>query len=286
MLNYSRIARTESVDSVRFFKSMSADYKHFAIHLGQSAGEIIRRNFVLGMKKEWKSDATPLTETDRTINQMVINAVKAKYPDHNILAEEGDALSGQSDFVWVCDPLDGTIPFSHGIPMCTFSLALVHRGKTIIGVIYDPFMDRMFVAERGKGAFLNDEPIHVSKRNSIKQSMFGMVYWKNAPFDFSICTEVLRNEQAKIVVIASIAYMAALVAGGEFVATLFPGDKPHDSAALSVIVEEAGGKVTDVYGNAQRYDRPIRGHIASNGILHAQLVALVEKTVLRDEKKS
>lgn len=260
---------------------MPTDYKKFAVDLALAAGEIIRRNFVLNMKKEWKPDATPLTESDLLINQMVIDAVTKTFPDHSVLSEEGDFFSDQSEFVWVCDPLDGTVPFAHGIPLCTFSLALTHQGKSILGVIYDPFMDRMYVAEKGRGAFLNDKKIQVSDSDTFKQSLFGIVYWKSAPFDFSLMTEFLRNEQAKIVVVASIAYMAALVAGGQFAATLFPGDKPHDSAALKVIIEEAGGRVTDVYGKEQRYDRPIRGHIASNGILHARLVALMRETVLK-----
>ncbi|MEK7665421.1 MAG: inositol monophosphatase [Patescibacteria group bacterium] len=262
---------------------MSSDYQQFAVDLAHAAGEVIRRNFMLGMKKEWKSDATPLTESDLLINQMVIDAVKNTFPDHSVLAEEGDAFSEQSEFVWVCDPLDGTVPFSHGIPLCTFSLALTHKGESVLGVIYDPFMDRIYVAEKGKGASLNGKTIQVSQSDTFKQSLFGIVYWKSAPFNFSVMTEFLRNEQAKIMVVASIAYMAALVASGEFVATLFPGDRPHDSAALKIIIEEAGGRVTDVYGNEQRYDRPIHGHIASNGVLHERLVELVRKTVLEQD---
>lgn len=259
---------------------METAYKSFAMELARAAGVIIKQNFVLGMKREWKEDATPLTATDVEINRLVIEAIRKQFPEHSVLAEEGDFFSETSEYVWVCDPLDGTVPFSHGIPLCTFSLALTKQGESILGVIYDPFMDRLFVAERGKGAELNGEPIHVSQRAVLKESPIGIVYWKDAPFDFSLCTEGLRYEQAKIMVIASIAYMASLVACGEFVATLFPGNKPHDSAALKVIVEEAGGCVTNVHGNEQRYDRPILGHIASNGVLHRQLVELVQKTVL------
>jgi len=269
---------------VSLLQNMNQDYRQFAVELAQTSGEIIKNNFVLGMKKEWKQDATPLTVTDTKINQMVIDAVKTHFPDHSVLAEEGDYFSKTSEYVWVCDPLDGTVPFSHGIPLCTFSLALTKNGQSILGVIYDPFMDRMFVAEQQKGATLNNEPIRVSERTMIKESLVGIVYWKNAPFDFSHFTEVIRNEQAKIMVVASIAYMASLVACGEFVATLFPGDRPHDSAALKIIIEEAGGRVTDVYGNEQRYDRAIQGHIASNGILHDQFVELVRNTVLNQKK--
>lgn len=253
-------------------------YKRFAIDLAKRAGDIIRKNFKLGMKKEWKADNTPLTETDLIINQLVIDRVKQKFPSHSVLSEEGSDFSEKSDYVWVCDPLDGTIPFSHGIPVCAFSLALVHKGESILGVVYDPFMKRMFVSEKGKGAFMNGKEISVSSRDTFKHSLLSVVHWNGAPFDFSRLAVTLKNEGARISNI-SIAYIGALVAAGEFVGTIFPGDQPNDTAALKVLVEEAGGKVTDIFGNEQRYDRPIKGHIASNGILHEKLLALVRETI-------
>ena len=253
-------------------------YKQFALELAKQAGGIIRGNFRLGMKKEWKADDTPLTETDLIINHLVIDSVKQTFPGHSILSEEGDDFSEESDYVWVCDPLDGTIPFSHGIPVCVFSLALVYKGESVLGVVYDPFMDRMFFAEKGKGTFMNEKKISVSSRDTFKHSLFSVVHWNGAPFDFSRLAVVLKNEGARISNI-SIAYMGALVAAGEFIGTIFPGDHPNDTAALKVLVEEAGGKVTDIFGNEQRYDRPIKGHVVSNGILHEKLLALIRKTV-------
>jgi myo-inositol-1(or 4)-monophosphatase len=254
------------------------DYKRFAIGLAKQAGKIIKKNFKLGMKKDWKADNTPLTKTDLIINQMVIDSVNRTFPDHSILSEESSDFSEESDYVWVCDPLDGTIPFSHGIPVCAFSLALVHKGESILGVVYDPFMDRMFFAEKGKGAFMNKKKISVSSKNTLKHSMLSVVHWNGAPFDFSKLTVVLKNRGAKISNI-SIAYMGALTAAGEFVGTIFPGNQPNDTAALKVLVEEAGGKVTDIFGNEQRYDRPIKGHLVTNGLLHVALLELIQKHV-------
>ncbi|MBI3626632.1 hypothetical protein HY224_01135, partial [Candidatus Uhrbacteria bacterium] len=95
-------------------------HKDFALQLAKEAGQIIRTNFVLGMKKEWKKDNTPVTETDLRINQMVIERINSAWPGHGVLAEEGNKLiEGGSEFVWVCDPIDGTIPFSYGIPVST-----------------------------------------------------------------------------------------------------------------------------------------------------------------------
>ncbi len=259
---------------------MVMDYKTFALGLAQDAGAIIRKNFMLGMKKEWKTDDSPVTVTDLAINQMVIDAVKKEFPDHSILAEEGSDFSESSEYIWVCDPVDGTIPFSHGIPTCVFSLALTRNGESILGVVYDPFMDRMFFAEKGEGAFLNDKKTSVSSRDTIKNSLFGVCSgWKDAQFDFAGIVEALKGERARMTDVGSITYMGMLVAAGEFAATFFHGTKSHDTAALKVIVEEAGGKVTDLFGNEQRYDREIKGHIISNGILHDRLVQIARATI-------
>lgn len=120
----------------------------FAINLAKQAGPIIKNNFVLGMKKEIKQDKTPLTVTDLAINDLVNKAVAKMFPDHGLISEEGGFYSGQ-DYTWVCDPVDGTIPFSHGVPICMFMLGLMYKGQSILGVVYDPFMDKMYYAEKG-----------------------------------------------------------------------------------------------------------------------------------------
>jgi myo-inositol-1(or 4)-monophosphatase len=255
------------------------DYKKFAIDLAKEAGVIIKKNFILGMKKEWKSDGSPLTETDLVINQLVIDTVKKEFPTHSVLAEEGSDFSEESDYVWVCDPLDGTIPFSHGIPTCVFSLALTHHGESIVGVVYDPFMDRMFVAEKGKGAFMNEKKIYVSENRVLKSAIVGITYWKDASFDLSNFAEALKIERAHLLSIYSITYMGVLVASGELVATIYPGNKSYDTAAVKVIVEEAGGRVTDLFGDEQRYDRDSRGHLVSNSLLHEELLELIRSNV-------
>lgn len=255
------------------------DAKVFALDLAHRAGAIIKKNFMLGMKKEWKIDElhdSPVTKTDVAINRLVVDGVKKEFPSHSILGEEESELSGTGEYVWVCDPIDGTKAFSHAIPTCVFSLALTRRGKSITGVIYDPFMDRMFFAQHGKGATMNGQKISVSSRDTIKNSLFGVCSgWKDAPCDFSPVSAALKRENAEVIDVGSITYMGALVAAGEFGGTMFQGTKPYDTAALKVIVEEAGGKVTDLFGNDQRYDRDIKGHIISNGILHGVLLDMI-----------
>jgi myo-inositol-1(or 4)-monophosphatase len=244
-------------------------YKDFVLDLAMKAGAIMRANFSLGMKKDWKEDDTPLTVTDTTINRMVIEEIKKKFPDHALLGEEESNLK-DSEFVWVCDPVDGTVPFSHGYPTFMFSLALVQKGETILGVLYDPILNRMFYAEKGKGTSLNDKVIHVSD-GGLKSALINL--------DTDVRLANLRNKlidrDGFTTTFYSATYGASLVACGEFVAEVYEYDKPWDAAAVKIIVEEAGGKVTDIAGQEQRYDKPINGFVATNGHVHDELIELI-----------
>ncbi len=251
-------------------------YLATAISLAKEAGEIMRKNFTLNMQKEWKADHTAVTETDLAINELVLKKLKEKYPDHSILSEEGDDFSHESEYVWVCDPLDGTHNFSHGVPTSTFALALTHQGTPILGVIYDPFLDRMFYAEQGKGAYLNGSPIHVSESPLLKRTVIGLGKWDGVRNLFPVAEE-LRNHGVRLVTGLSIHYMSALVAAGEFAATFFSSTAPHDTAAAKILVEEAGGKVTNLFGGSSRYDRDVEGQLTSNGILHEELLAIMDR---------
>ncbi|PIQ91691.1 MAG: hypothetical protein COV70_02455 [Parcubacteria group bacterium CG11_big_fil_rev_8_21_14_0_20_39_22] len=253
-------------------------YLKFALEIAKSAGDIIERDLSLQIKRTRKEDGTFLTGTDIYINRMVVKAVKDRFPGHSINSEEGSFFLEGSEYVWLCDPLDGTNQFARGVALCAFSLALVKNGKSVLGVIYDPFCKRMFYARENKGAFLNGKKIKVSSSRSLSGSQFGAIHWRGAEFDFSRLPDVLRDNDARSMQV-SIAYMGALVAGGTFEGTIFPGTQPNETAAIKIIVEEAGGKVTDVFGNDQRYDIPIKGHIASNGILHKRLLKIISSII-------
>jgi myo-inositol-1(or 4)-monophosphatase len=248
----------------------------FVEDLAQVAGQMITSSLTLGIQREWKSDQTPVTEVDKSINQMVIDAVHREFPDHSILAEEGSDLSRSKEYVWVCDPIDGTFPFMHAIPVSTFTLALVHDGQPIFGLIYDPFMKRMFVGEKGKGTTLNGKIIHPSKAKSIKNQTIGVVFWKGNMDIFAPLLDKLCDHGGKIMDLCSMAYMDALVASGELGATIFPGLSAHDSAAAKIVIEEAGGIFTSLTGEIDRYDAPVHGHIsAANQDIYDQIISLL-----------
>lgn len=249
-------------------------YKKFAIDIAVKVGEIMLANFSLGMKKDWKKDNTPLTATDIAINKLVIKEIANNFPDHSLLGEEESNMHN-SEYVWVCDPVDGTIPFSHGYPAFMFSLALTRAGESILGVMYDPILNRMFYAEKGKGAFLNGNKIKVSPVNGFKKAMI------NLDTDFRLID--LRNKlverDAYATTFYGATYGASLVACGEFVAEVYEYSKPWDGAAAKIIIEEAGGKVTDIIGKEQRHDKRINGFVATNGLMHNELIGLIKESL-------
>src|SRR3990167_6068976 len=227
------------------------NYKNFVIDLAYKAGERMRKDFVLGMKKEWKKDKTPVTVTDIFVNQLVIDSISKKFPEHSILAEEISNLK-DSEHVWVCDPIDGTVPFSHGTPTFGFSLALVHDGEPKLGVLYDPILDRMIYAEEGKGAFLNGKRVKVSPRKTLPMSVIDI-----GDRRMQYAKLVLSEKDVHITRMASCVYAGLLLAAGEYTGVVYSYQNPWDAAGVKIAVEEAGGKVTDLLGKEQRYDRPI-----------------------------
>ena len=225
------------------------------------------------MKKEWKADHSPVTETDHAINAIVLKEIQRKFPKHSILSEEGNAVK-ESEYVWICDPVDGTHNFAHGIPTVTFALALIKSGVPIVSVINDPFMNRLFTAEKGKGAYLNGKRIHVSNDPLIKRTMIGMGKM-NEVRNLIPVFERARHYGARIVTGLSIHYMCMLVACGEFSAAFFGGASPHDISASALLVSEAGGKATDLFGKVPKYyEKEMDGQIVSNGRVHDELMTL------------
>ncbi|MDZ7377004.1 MAG: inositol monophosphatase, partial [candidate division KSB1 bacterium] len=148
-------------------------FKQLAIATARQAGAILRDN--LGQygtyHAENKSPFDYVTEVDRTCEQFIINSITEHFPDHEILSEESGRNKNDNEFCWIVDPLDGTTNFIHGNPHIAVSIALQHAGKIILGVVYDPFRDEMYSAERGKGAYCNNKPIHVSHLNQINRCL-------------------------------------------------------------------------------------------------------------------
>jgi myo-inositol-1(or 4)-monophosphatase len=240
------------------------------------AGGIMKTYFThFGMERVVKSDTTPLTKADTEINQLVIEHIRALSSEVDIIGEEASDRTA-SPWQIMCDPVDGTFPYTWGMPVATFMLGLMYERKPVMGVIYDPFTDRLYSAEVGKGAWMNGTPLQVSSATLTDRPIVGYVSWPGCPYNVLRACQYLEERGVTLVNLCSIGYIEAAVATGEFVGTIFPGTKHHDTAPGHIIVEMAGGKVTDIFGQPLHYrDGKIDGHIMSNGRLHDLLVEAV-----------
>ncbi len=148
------------------------NYLEFAKTLAKEAEEIALRYFSFETESIWKEDNTPLTEADTEINYLVIKRINETYPEHSIYGEERSEIKANSKYIWVCDPIDGTIAFSCGLPIFVFSIALVDQsdGQPILGLINDPIMKTMYWAYKGNGAYRNGKEIFVSNEVTLKNT--------------------------------------------------------------------------------------------------------------------
>lgn len=265
---------------------MEQVYLQFAKDIAYKAGEIMVKYFNQFNNSNYKDDNTIVTIADKEINKYLIKEVKEKFETHSVDGEEES--NGESNLVWVCDPIDGTALYARQIHNSVFSLALVENGTPIIGVIYDPFSKDMYYAIKGKGAYQNDKPINVNNlKLNDKRSISHYDMWPNAEYNiYDIIKELGKNSY--FISIGSIAKASTEVAKGNFTLALFPGTKHKncDIAAAKIIVEESGGKVTDLFGNNQRYDKDINGAIISNGIIHEEVISIIKKHLQNNQKEN
>lgn len=258
------------------------EYLKFAKDIAYEAGKIMLKYFNQDNGASYKGDKTIVTLADREINSYLIKKVKEQYPNHAVDGEEEQ--EGKSNFVWVCDPVDGTAMYARHIPVAVFSLALVIDGVPNVGVVYDPFTDSLYTAIKGKGAYKNGEKISVNDYTLDDiRTVCHCDMWSKAKYNVCEVFEELRK-QTRLNDIGSITRASCCVATGDYSLTIFTGTehKHCDIAAVKVIVEEAGGKVTDLFGNEQRYDQSIKGALISNGIVHDEVVKVIKNFIVEE----
>ena len=256
---------------------MNNEYLEFAKSIAYEAGRIMHKYFSGTPDSSYKEDRSIVTIADKEINDYLISCVKKTYPNHSVDGEEESF--GKSDYVWVCDPIDGTALYAIHVPVAVFSLALVVDGVPIVGVVYDPFTDNLYSAIKGEGAYQNDNKISVNNLllDDMK-SVSNYDMWPTSPYNiYDVITKL--GKKTYFVSLGSVIRASMAVASGNFSLAIFPGIKRKncDIAATKIIVEEAGGKVTDFFGKEQRYDGDINGAIISNGIVHNEVVELIKK---------
>lgn len=227
-----------------------------------------------------KTDKTIVTKADTDINRLVIEVLNREFPGYSIWGEEESSIIDGAEYTWVCDPVDGTMPFAKAIPISTFSLGLIDSdGNSVVGVAYDPFGDRLFEAVKGQGAFLNGARIGVSDTASLDGAYIDEELWINQEeqISFDNPKDILNKRGAKVITMCSAVITGCMVAQGSFDAMIFGQGKPEDIAALAVIISEAGGRVTDLFGNQQRYNTNIKGAVVSNGLIHDEICDILRQ---------
>ncbi len=240
------------------------------------AKEILRffnKDFVISNKEGINN---LVTEADHASERAIIDVIQQDFPEHRLLTEETGEIIRDSDHKWIVDPIDGTINFAHGIPLNCVSIAIEKAGVIVMAAVYNPHMDEFFFAEKGKGALLNDKPIQVSEEIQAVRSClvtgfpYTYINMPNGPLDIF---ERFIRKGVPVRRLGSAAIDLCWVAAGRFDGFYEHKLEPWDSAAGYLIVEEAGGKVTDHAGNKfSIYQHKV---LATNGKIHDEMVGVI-----------
>jgi len=247
-----------------------------ALQAAEVGGTVLLEKFGTALQIRHKGDIDLVTDADLAAEAAIVQELRRTFPRHDILAEEGDYGSRSSSYQWIIDPLDGTTNFAHGLPWWAVSIALEVAGEVILGVVYNPVMGEMFVAEKGQGAWLNERPIRVSPTASLDQALLATGF----PYDrktsaannydhfvaFQQAAQACRRPGAASL---DLVYTACGRFDGYWEMKL----KPWDVAAGQLIVSEAGGRGSDFSGAGL----DIHGAeiLASNGLLHQPMLDIL-----------
>lgn len=217
-----------------------------------------------------------VTAADHASEDAILEVIRNAYPGHSILTEETGAIEQYSEYKWIIDPIDGTVNFAHGIPLNCVSIGVEYKGDLILGMVYNPHMNELFFAESGKGATLNEQPVKVSNEKDAMKSClvtgfpYTYIQQNNGPIE--VFSRFVR-EGVPLRRLGAAAIDLCWVAAGRFDGFYEHHLQPWDSAAGFLIVEEAGGKVTDFEG--RRYSPYHPKILATNGLIHEQMLNMI-----------
>lgn len=251
---------------------MSKSYLEVAIEIAREAGAILCEEFHRPPQISYKGDVDLVTQADKRSEQAIVSKLTSYFPEHGIIAEEGsghESASG-SEFCWHIDPLDGTTNFAHKYPCFSVSIAVAQRNRVLAGVVFNPYYNELFAAARGEGATLNGKKICVSKVKTLSTSLlctgFPTHQRKTTPnihfyWEFTLRSHGVRRDGSAALDLAS-------VAAGRFDGFWEFGLNKWDTAAGTLLVEEAGGKISDFEGNGYQLGGPTI--LATNGLIHEE----------------
>jgi myo-inositol-1(or 4)-monophosphatase len=258
---------------------MASLERRVAIDAARAAGRLLRDELSGARHIAFKGSPTNLvTEMDQRAEVLILERLRGAFPDDAILAEEQGAAGGRSGRRWIVDPLDGTTNYAHGLPIFGVSIALEAARRLVLGVVYDPSRDEMFVGERGAGATLNDTPIRVSATASLGSSLLvtGFPYNIRETADTNLPEYAAFSLRARAVRrLGSAVIDLAYVACGRFDGFWELRLGAWDVAAGAVVLEEAGGRITGIDGRALDVDAPTL--LATNGLIHDEMLRALEE---------
>ncbi len=258
------------------------DFLKTAVDIAREAGALLADFFRRPLEISYKRKSDLVTQADRASEALIVERLRRHFPTHAIVAEEGGSQGVDSEYCWYVDPLDGTTNFAHGFPVYCVTLGLAHRGEVVAGVVFDPNRDELYTVERGSGAFLNGRRLRVSKTVQLSEALLATGFPPFATnhdlniqfyFRFTELTHGIRRAGSAALDLCS-------VAAGRFDGFWELKLNPWDKAAGSLLVSEAGGRVSSVAGEPFRFLGD--DVFASNGLIHDQMVSVFsEVTALR-----
>ncbi|MBW1801666.1 MAG: inositol monophosphatase [Deltaproteobacteria bacterium] len=246
-----------------------------AIEAARKAGRLIAERYPGGRNLTVKGFRDLVTDADTASEALILDLIRARFPDHTIVSEEAGSSEINNDYTWIVDPLDGTTNYTHYHPVFAVSIGVLKGGEPLIGVIHDSLRDHTFVAERGGGAWVNNGPIQVSSVASLENGLVALDWGHSNEVRERILLYLHRvvPRCGSLRVLGSAALALAYVAAGRLDAYFQMGLKPWDAAAGMLMVTEAGGQCSTLEGKPYRVDLP--GCLASNNIIHDELLTVM-----------
>ena len=248
-----------------------------ALEAASKAETVIMDYYSGGIASELKADGTPVTVADTEAERIIIETIANEFPDHGFLGEESGDTHSVSPYIWIIDPIDGTKNYIRHIPLFGTQIALMKADELILGVSNIPAMNELIYAEKGSGVFLNDEQINVTAVYQVAEAMIchgGMDAFDERGVLGNLCNLAVNAARTRSF---GDCYMYHLLASGRVDAVIEAAISIWDIAALTVIVEEAGGSVTNLWG--EPIDKNTNSILATNGFLHQQILTRFEKTL-------
>ena len=242
--------------------------------MARQAGSILSLGYEKNIQVDYKGEIDLVTEIDRRSEEFILGEISRQFPSHSVMAEETGGIDGSDEHLWIVDPLDGTVNYAHGVPFFSVAIAYAYRGELILGAVYDPMRDEMFLAEKGRGAWLNGRLLKVKEVPDLSHSLLVTGF----PYDVRTTSNNNLDNYARFALnsqgvrrLGSAALDLCYVGAGRFDGYWELSLHAWDLSAGGLVATEAGARVTDIYGNVNFFKPPL-SVVAANPVLHGKIL--------------